>query len=188
MIDLKQLLTRMRRSWRLLLQGSTWLMAVLSTFVLSPPIWNVNEDLVWQRFTHFIVALLVGLSFFPISIWSKRKYRRGWWILTVTLAILSVISFFYYQSTRAEWSVDYAGQRVVIGKTYTKDALDYKAEVLSKEKRLITDEELIMNYAGDLKSIWVAEELRQRRLALAAIYIALISFLAASIISLIQAL
>ena len=168
------------------MQASTWILSIAATFVFTPPIWNINEDVIWNRFAHFVVAAIVGLSLFPISIWSKRKHRLKIWLITVSCLVLSIVTFFYYQSLRAAWTIDYDAKRVIIGGTYTPDALSYKARVFDQEHRVINDQELLMNYGSDLSAVWVEEEIRQRRLVFAAIYVALISLLAISIIGLIE--
>lgn len=187
-VDLATLLKNAKTNWRRLLQASTWIMVILGSFVLVPPIWDFKEDAIWFRFTHFIVAGVIGLLFFPISTWSGRRYRVKWWISTIICLILGIIFFFQYQSLRSAWTIEYFGNRVIVGRTYTQDAYDYKAKILKEQKRSIQDEELIMDYAGDTKSIWIEEEIRRRRLIVASLYVALISLFAISIITLIQAI
>jgi amino acid transporter len=181
-------ITNLKTHWRLLLQVSTWLLAILSSFILVPPIWDFKEDATWFGFTHFLVAALVGLSFLPISKWSKRKHKSKWWVFTVLSLIVGSVIFFAYQSLRAAWTVDYNGTRAIVGQTYTPDALNYKAEILAKEHRAITNEELLLDYAGQTEHIWLIEEIHRRRLILAGIYVALIAVFAVTIISIIQAL
>jgi hypothetical protein len=186
--DNLDLISKARSQWRRLLQASTWLLALVGSFVFAPPIWNFKEDASWVGFTHFLVAAIVGLSFFPISKWSKPKYRLKWWLVTAVFLIISAVAFFQYQALRAAWTVDYDGARVIIGSAYTQDALNYRAKVLQKEQRVITDQELLMDYAGATESVWAIDGIFRRRLIFAGVYVALISLFSISIIALIQAL
>ncbi len=180
------LTAKIKNRWQRLLQFGTWVMAVLASFILTPPIWDFKEDAVWFRFSHFIVAALAGLLFLPISKWSARKYRSKWWAFTAVCLALGTAVFFLYQSLRAAWTTAYHDSRIIIGRTYTQDAVDYKAKELADNKRNIPDEDLVMDYAGDTKSIWKEEEIHQRRLLLAGVYVALISLFALGVMALIQ--
>lgn len=177
-----------RKQWKYLLQFGAWIMLILGSFVLPPPVWDFKEDSVWFHVTHFVVSALVGLVFLPMISWSGREHRWHWWAVAVLLLVLAIISFFFYMSIRANWTAPYSGSRIVIGNTYKKDALAYKDKVRREQNREISDEELIMDSAGDVKSIWDDEEMRRRRLIFAAVYMAVTALFALTILTLIQAL
>lgn len=163
-------------------------MVVLGSFVLPPPLWDFKEDSVWFRFAHFFVSALIGLLFVPMRSWSERKHSWRWWWITFVALVLGIGVFFLYQSLRADWTRAYGGGRIVVGATYKKDALDYKQSERIEHDRDLSDEELIMDSAGDTKSIWEEGEIRRRRLILAGIYIGIISLFGVSMITLIQSL
>jgi len=96
--------------------------------------------------------------------------------------------FFVYQSLRDHWTNWYAGQPIVIGRTYRKEALEYKTKVHNEEGRDIPDDELIMDSAGRTETIWDVSEIRQRALTLAGVYLGSISFFTIGVISVIQTL
>lgn len=188
MKNLSALNALIRKNWRYLLQIGAWLMAVLASFVLPPPLWDLRQHPVWFRFSHFLVSALVGLMFIPMSAWSAKRHRRGWAIVSASALAVGVALFFGYQALRDSWTTAYAGGRIVVGETYTGDALAYKAKVFAEEKRVIPDDELVMDSAGKTETIWAVGELRRRALIIAGVYVATIVFFALGVITLVQAL
>lgn len=177
-----------RKNWRYLTQVGAWVMALLAGFVLPPPLWDLRQHSVWFRFSHFMVSALVGLMFIPMSTWSAKRHRRGWAIVSATALVVGIVLFFGYQALRDGWTTAYAGGRIVVGETYTSEALAYKAKVYAEEKRIIPDDELVMDSAGKTETIWQVGELRRRALVLAGVYVGTIAFFALGIVTLIQAL
>jgi hypothetical protein len=177
-----------RRQWKYLLQIGAWIMLILGSFVLPPPIWDFKEDAIWFHFTHFVVSVLVGLVFLPMNSWSGRQHRWWWWTLASVFLVLGIIVFFVYLSLRGQWTAPYSGGRVVIGTTYKPEAIAYKTKIRNEEKREISDEELIMDSAGNRSSIWDDTEMHRRRLFFGAVYMAAISLFALTMIAVIQAL
>lgn len=177
-----------RKQWKYLLQIGAWIMLILGSFVLPPPIWDFREDSVWFHFTHFVVSALVGLIFVPMVSCSGREHRWLWWRVTIALLVVGIGLFFSYMSLRASWTAPYNASRIVIGSTYKQDALDYKEQIRNTQHREITDAELIMDYVGNTSSLWDDAEMRQRSLIFAGVYMAVMSIFALTILTLIQAL
>lgn len=161
---------------------------MLSSFVLPPPIWDFKEDSIWYHFAHFLVSALIGLMFIPMSARSSRRYTRFWSRACVLVLLAGVVIFFSYQALRANWTVKYSTERVVIGDRYTNEAENYRDQVKSEQRREIPDEELVMDYGGKTESIWEKDSIRHRRLLIAGVYITSLSLFAATILTLIQAL
>jgi hypothetical protein len=178
----------LKKNWGHLLKVSTWIIVILSSFVLPPPIWDFKEDSVWYHFAHFLVSALIGLMFIPMSARSARRYTRFWSWVCVVVLLMGIVTFFTYQALRANWTVKYSTERVVTGDRYTKEAENYRGQVKSEQRREIPDEELVMDYGGKTESIWEKDSIRRRRLIIAGVYIASLSLFAATIITLIQAL
>ena len=177
-----------RKHWRYLFQIGTWIMALLASFVLPPPLWDFKQQSIWVRFAHFLLSALVGLMFIPMSVWSSKRHRRGWVAFTVATLVAGGALFFGYQALRDNWTAAYAGKRIIIGETYTNEALEYRAKVYTEEKRTIPDDELIMDSAGKTDTIWQVSELRRRAFVLAGVYVGTVTFFALSVVSLAQAL
>jgi hypothetical protein len=175
-----------RSGWRILLQGSTWVMVLLAGFVLEPPIWDFEQNLIWYRFAHFLVAALIGLMFVPASRFSSKKHVTNWLVISVILIILGGASFFEYQVLREDWTVEYSKRPVIIGRTYTADAVEYKRKVREEEGRNVSDRELVMDAAGDRGELWDISEIRQRGRILAAVYLVSVALFALTMISVIQ--
>lgn len=177
-----------KKKWRTLLQLGALIMTIVGSFVSPPPVWDFKEDAVWFRFAQFFVTALVGLAIIPMTSHSERRHARLWWIICAIALVLGAVVFFQYQNWRAVWTVNYSGTRIVIGEKYKKDAADYKAKIYAEEKREISDEDLVMDYAGDTQAIWDKNDIQRRRLVLAGTYIFSVSVFALMIITLIQAL
>jgi hypothetical protein len=158
-------------------------MVMLSDFLLPPPVWNYK---IWYRFAGFFVSALVGLLFIPTSRFSRREHTVPWLCVTLLALGLGVVFFFEYQSLGAAWTRAYAANRVVIGQTLTQSAADYKLRLLNEDGREVSDEELIMDSAGDIGSIWDPNEIRHHSIILAGVYLCNISLLATSVITLVQ--
>lgn len=173
--------------WSILLQGSTWIMVLLAGFVLEPPVWDFQQNLIWYRFAHFVVAVVVGLAFIPVTRWSTSRDTWRWFIVSVVLLVAGVGSFFGYQTARETWTVEYAKKLVIVGSTYTIDALAYKERVKMEENREVSDKDLVMDAAGNREKLWDVQEIRARGRILGGLYILTVALFALTIISVIQA-
>jgi hypothetical protein len=85
----------LKKTWNLLLQAGIW----ISTFVASmllPPVTGLAETEAdpsarLLKYTRFIVAVVVGLSFVLAGILNKRRHLWVWIILTIVFLGTSVI-------------------------------------------------------------------------------------------------
>jgi hypothetical protein len=188
MTDTSQFINLARKHWKYLLQGGTWIMVLLGSFILEPPHWIPQEQKVWFHLSHFTVSALIGLMFIPMTRWSLRRHTWWWWLVAVLFLVSGILFLFNYQDLRVDWTRSYDKKRVVIGSTYTDDAIGHRERVFTAQSRYPSDEELIMDYAGDINSIWSPDETRRRNLVLAGFYLATISLFALGIMALVQAL
>jgi hypothetical protein len=160
-------------------------MTVLAEFVLPPPV-SIDNIPIWYRFAQFLVAVLIGLMFVPIIRWQRKRDTKKWVIATVVSVVLGAAAFIGYQQLFEEWTVTYAGSRVVIGRTYSDLAREYKEKIRSEQRREVGDEELLMAAAGSREDIWPESEIKSRGRILTGLYLLNMLLFAVTIMSVIQ--
>jgi hypothetical protein len=183
------LIGKQRMVWKSLLQAGTWALALIGSFVLPPPVWNLLEVKSWYHFTHFFVSALIGLLLIPMKVWSARQHTWLWWGIAVAIFIGSTISFLNYQHLRQVWTVRYTSQwRVVKGIQYSADAKAYIQHCIETQGYRPTDEELVMDYGGKSEEVWLREELEPRQLRIAYQYIATLTLFVLLLLTVVQAM
>lgn len=161
-------------------------MVVLAGFVLDPPIWDFQQNVVWYKFAHFVLAALLGLSFLPLSKFSSKKHSWKWFFVSSLVLVVGISSFFEYQTLRETWTVEYAKRPMIIGSTYLPDAISYKDRIRSEEHREVSDKDLLMDAAGKREEVWDQKEIQMRGRLLAGSYLGTIVLLALSVLTILQ--
>lgn len=185
------LLTKIKRNWHILLQGGIWIMVLLSSFILAPPIWDVGDyegGTNWFKFSQFAVSTILGLLVIPLRLWSNKTYVWHWWSSALITLLLSVSLFFFYNEKRIDWTVPYSNTRIVIGMTILPKAKEYIDEIELKEKRVLSSQELVWDYSGRTMEIWPSNEIHLRIKKLVGLYLSTLLMFSLMMITLVQAI
>lgn len=84
----------LKRTWNLLTQTAIWISTYVASMLL-PPVTGLVENEAnpaarLLKYTRFIIAVLVGLSFILAGTLNKRKHLWFWIILTIVFFALSI--------------------------------------------------------------------------------------------------
>jgi hypothetical protein len=170
--------------WRSLVQGAAWIMALVGSFLLAPPIW----ESLWKGLAGFVVAALTGLMYVPITRFAGKQHTLSWWIIALVSLVAGMALTFVYLEKRYDWSAEYAGARMIIGGTLTDDATKYTNSELAKGHAKPGASDLLKDYGGKPEDIWLADEIHYRRNMLLILYVASLVLLTISIMSIPQAI
>lgn len=168
-----------RGRWGALSSVAVWLLAVISTFVLPPPLHDAAN---WRTFTTFIVAALVGLFIVAGHTVRRRCAKRTWMRVSLASILLAAISFFVYEYLLDNWTMPYNDYRLVVGSTRTPGTQAY----VSRAGRELSDQELLEHSVGRTLDVWVGREILNRRFTLAALYVTSICLFAILAMSVVQ--
>lgn len=180
-------LASLKKRWNAFAATASWLLMIVGAFVLRPAWWDRGEDATWAPYAHYLVTLLTALIFVPVSFFKERRHTWWWWGATIIMAIGAFVVFDRYQHRRATWTSNYAGERVVIGTTYTPAAQNYRATKLRENGRTPSDEELIMDFVGILDDIWLPAGRIAHRTILARYYLGSVCLFTLALTAAIQA-
>jgi hypothetical protein len=174
---------RIKASWTALSQIAIWIMSILGSFLLPPPIGVSPEDQkIWQRLARFIVTILVGLLFVAARGFNKRKHLQGWTVVAGLLLVLAVADFLIYQSRLYSTTCSYNSKRVLKGSTYTPHGLDY-----FQKHPGVSCEYAFEEHAGRAEDIWTEDSIVHNRMILAEVYIGCLPLFAICIVAILQA-
>jgi hypothetical protein len=174
---------KLKSSWAPLAQVAVWVMGIVGSFVLPPPIGISPEDeKIWQRLGKFVVTILIGLMFIAARRWDKTRHFRGWAITAGPLLVLAVVSFLGYQGLLSSCTCTYGAERVVIGNLYTPQGLAY-----AQRNRGISCHDLLDDFAGKADDIWTEESINRSRMILAETYLSCLPLFAICLMAILQA-
>lgn len=167
-----------------LAQGALWLGGILGGFLLPPPVGILaSDDKLWLRLGQFIIAVVLGLVFFASRRWHQPRQALGWSGAALLFLAVAVAVFFRYQQLTLAWTANYAGQKVVVGSVLTPAGQAY-----AQRNAGISNEDLIMDFAGKTDAIWTPDSINRRRLILAASYVCCLPLFTVCLIAVVQAI
>ena len=182
--NISQWLSKTGRLWTVLAQGVVWIVAIISGFLLPPPIGTSEKDeRVLPALAAFIIAVLIGLMFIAGQRWNKKKHSVWWGCTSATLLVLAIASLLTYQSLSSSRTCKYNNRLVVIGTEYTEQALRYMGNQSDHSCEYLLD-----SAAGKTDDIWTKESIDRTRIHLAISYICCIPLFALCIIALVQSI
>ena len=121
--------------------------------------------------------------------YGSKKYYRRWLAISLIAAMLSLAiapTYFYCVN---KWSVNYYGDRLVIGRSLYPEVFAKQPAIAKKLNRIHVDDEILVKaFAGETKSIWPKNEITQRYFYLVFIYTFEIVLVAFFIISVLHAI
>lgn len=120
------------------------------------------------KFTAPFSAVLAGLAFLFVKILAYINHQPAtyWGRMALVFIVLSVIVFVLYFFCYQAYTLDYAGQTLVIGKSYTEQARNR----LTKDPN-ITKRNLVAAFPGEgVEGVWTPETIRTTKLILTIVY------------------
>src|ERR1700687_74181 len=161
-------LDRLREHWELLGQITTWLLGSVAGFLQAVPYTYPPESDTTLSLGSFVVRILVGLIFVPMQIFRGRRHTSTWFFLTLVLLGIGLWAFFRHQSMLAGCIVDYRGEKVLKGRTYTNWANEKR-----RANPQVTDQDLLeAQNVTRREKIWTPESIEACRQEIQVWYIA----------------
>lgn len=173
-------------TWHKYAQFAIWIMAISSSFIVSPPVVEYSATSGVRTITPFLIAALLSLISIPIHKKSKFVHHVFWNILAWVFFIFLLISLFLYNQIIKKFTVSYYETTVVIG-----DKMDDSSQIVFDSlntQDVITIQEFVMGRADKNASIWIPTQLSNRFLILSGTYIFVVLLSSGFLISILQAL
>lgn len=181
---MKKAWDRLQSNWNAAVAAGAWLLAIATAAILPPPV-GANQfggDGSTVKFVGMLVPLIVGLLTVPLLRRSKKSDARFWWRAALACVIGAAACFFAYNWFTTDWTAEYAGERVVIGSTFTANG---EAYVRANPQR-IAPSDWVMAHAGAVEEIWTKRSIDIRCALLAALYIVSVNIFVCAIVSAMQ--
>jgi hypothetical protein len=176
-------LHRIRASWASLSQIAVWILGLVGSFLLAPPIaLSTDDQRTWSSIAKFVVTVLVGLLFVAGRRWNKKKNLRGWSAVATLLLVVAVADFLTYQNFLYSRTCVYNSRRVVTGTVYTPHGIDYVQKHVG-----ISCGDLLEDHVGKAEDVWTVESIGHDRMLLAALYLSCLPLFAACVVAVLQA-
>lgn len=166
-----------------LAQAAVWVCGVIVSFLLPPPVDTPRDGQSWVRFAQFSTAIVIGLVLLAAFRWKLKSHAFRWGGVSLGCLILGTVAFFSYQLLVARWTVPYDEQPKLIGSSLTGRGQQIRAA--SPER---TNEQLLNDVAGQVEKVWTRNSVIERRLILAAVYVAAMPLFTICLIAITQAI
>lgn len=165
-----------QKRWSLLARVAGFIVVVVAGFVKVPDVYDPAAEFATAKtFAGFIVAVMVGLSFYFSHNWSRKKDSLKWVIATVLFLILSITSYLISEKLKDKHTCRLTEGAVIIGTIYTEHGKVYTA----RHPDRAACETLLMDHGGNAYSVWTPGSISRSRTILIAAYLA--SFLLAAL-------
>jgi len=174
-----------RKYWSSFVAFSASLMSLFSGILVSVPSAG-NDNNPWYDYGKFLVAVCIGLWFVPEHTWNRRTHKWAWWTCALVLVIFSSGFVLGYTRLVSSWSLNYYGQRVLVGETLTPTG-KRDLKLLRDDGRNPNDFDLLERALGDAKAVWRPEEIESRQHELTLLYLAALFLLASTVVTVAQA-
>ncbi len=176
-------LDRVKKSWGTLAQSALWIICVVGSFLLPPPVgFSGSGQHIWTALGKFVVTVLVGLMIVAGRKWNKKGQARAWAIVAAALLVVAVSTFISYQSLLFSHTCTYSSKEVVIGNVYTEHALTYLQKYPGK-----SCEALLEDFVGKADDIWTQESINHERTTLAEVYLSCLPLFAMCMMAIVHA-
>jgi hypothetical protein len=166
------------------------IIAIAGTFLISPPLLQLNDDSRVVPLTKFIIVGIMALMFIPLKAKSKKEdykfwYRTAWITFILVLVIVPV-----YIISLSNLSVrHYHGRSLVIGRTMFSDAVKRKTDLARELSRTsINNETFVKASKGETFNIWPEAEIKNHFYYLSILYVASFILVGTFIIIVIQSI
>jgi hypothetical protein len=174
--------------WAVLLQGATWICAVVAGFQLPPSFLGLITGQVLSteslsKLAQLVVTVLLGVGF-ALAVRSQRlKTVLVWSLCALGSLAVAVACLFLYLGLVSSWTCTYQDARVVVGDELTQPhGVDY----MKGEGKGQSCETWIDDHIGNVQEIWTRRSILQRELVLLFLYIATFPLFALCLMATIQ--
>ncbi len=154
---MKEVFAFLKNNFIVLTQTAVWIFSIIATFVFEPLIQN-SDTTSWVNFSRFIMAVIIGLSYFMLLKYKLKKHVRLWVITSIVILTLSFGCYNEYRNYFDMKTIEIPQSildskingnenflRYVIGDNF-KDSTLIKLKI--EKNRYISIEEFIRNFAA----------------------------------------
>lgn len=155
--------------------------AAVAGFVIPPPELIEPSDQ-WLTLGRFLVAVLILLFTIPIRSWSAKRHARIWAGITIACVAVGVTLLLRYQGMLDQWTVPYAGARVIHGSNMQPMARAY-VDSAATAGRPVTDSAMVFLAGGETDRVWDNSDRLQNSQRIALVYLGMLTVFATTLVS-----
>lgn len=168
----------LKKNWIYASQVATWIISIVSTFVLSPPTGDDYNNKAVFNLSKFLVTFIIVGVFIAIIYFNRTKFLVLW-ILLATLSLGGGLFLWdSLMSVENKCTCLYNNDRVLIGDTL----LNFKRDSGK------SNEEIMLRGSGHLAKLYTTGSVKSCREKMIYLYLPTTPLFALSIISILQAL
>jgi hypothetical protein len=176
--------------WFSFMKAAALLLGTISTFIVSPPLSDFNDQYDLKPLLRFLIAGILALLFIVMQKTSANRYHRRWLNFSIAAFTTGLLTGATYILLYNRWSVTVYDKRLTIGSQLYPDAARAFAGLPAKLAKPHVDyADLIKTRACNTGSVWPVEEITSHYWMMALLYsiqIIIWSFFIASIIQAIE--
>jgi hypothetical protein len=188
-MSLSNIFLTTRKSWELILQFASWVLALAGTFIITPPLMSYTEPSQVESITRFVIAAITALTFIPIKRKTGKMYYHFWQRLAILFFLLAMSSTITYTIAIDQLSEPfYNNTRLVKGNNMLLSEKQLQDSLGMVRRIPVSDEEYIKQRAGMVSTIWPEAEVKNNFYLLASLYTLTIIFLCLFLVIMIQAI
>ncbi|WP_295122709.1 hypothetical protein [uncultured Chitinophaga sp.] len=177
------------KKWLAFSQIASWVLSVAGTFIIVPPLLKLSNELDPRNLVRFLIAACVAVLYIPARRKSQPKDYKFWYYAAIAALVIFVSLTACYTYVVRNWSVNFYGQTLVIGKNMYPEAVQKKAETaILLERPFIDNETFVKARVGETQYIWPEDELKNRFYMMSTLYSITILTLAFFLLSVTQAM
>jgi len=176
-------LATLKKNWGTLTQIAIWVMAIIGSFLLPPPLeFSGAGEKGWQHFGQFATTVVVGLLLVAGRRLKLKRYWLSWSIFAGVSLILGVSAFFTYQHLLYVRTCPYFSETKIIGTQYTNQARHYL-----QSRPDMSCQQLLLDFTGRETDIWTARSIDSSRTILSMVYVSCLPLFTFALFGIIQA-
>lgn len=156
----------LRKEWARLAQISIWITSIVINFQAVPPRRTPSTDSdIWVSAAQFLLVVILGLVIGFIDRW--RKSKAVWLWGGALCLVIAITCFFLNLWATHRWTCPYDGRGpVIIGATLSHAGAAYKRA--NPDASCTT---MLQDSAGANLTVWIAEEIDVRHIALTSLFL-----------------
>src|SRR5260221_2038266 len=143
-----KILRKIKSGWTAIMGFATWVLVVVSSFMMEPPQRSYFEENNSPEVSKFIIAALTAILLVQILRRSRKKEYKYWYRISIGSLIFGLAIFSCYKFMADRFSVNFYDTKIVTGDTMFPSMKHRKDSLELAKKIHITDSDFVKMCQG----------------------------------------